>query len=61
MPGTPYFQMYIDANFEYRWRFVASNGRIICASCEAYKNSAECQQSIELVQRDTPPAAVFTP
>jgi uncharacterized protein YegP (UPF0339 family) len=61
MPRSPHFQMYIDANFEYRWRLVASDGRVLSKSCAAYKNSDECRQSIELVKIEAPPAAVLTP
>jgi uncharacterized protein YegP (UPF0339 family) len=32
----------------WRWRFKASNGRIISVSSEAYVNEADCDRSIEL-------------
>lgn len=32
------FEIFKDAKGEWRWRLVASNGRIIAASGEGYKN-----------------------
>lgn len=32
----------------WRWRFQASNGRIISVSSEAYVNESDCDRSIEL-------------
>jgi uncharacterized protein YegP (UPF0339 family) len=61
MQLSPRFQMYIDACFEYRWRLVASNGRVICVSSESYKNSEDCRHAIELVKLEAPPAEVLTP
>ncbi len=34
----------------WRWRLVASNGRIIATAGEAYVNFADCQRSIEITQ-----------
>lgn len=45
-----YFQIFVDAAGEWRWRLWASNGRIIADSGEGYKNKADCLHGIGLVQ-----------
>lgn len=36
------WEIYQDANREWRWRRIASNGNIVGASAEGYKNRADC-------------------
>lgn len=36
------WNIYTDARGEWRWRRTASNGRIVGASSEGYKNRADC-------------------
>ena len=36
------FEFYKDINGEWRWTRKASNGRIVGASSEGYKNRADC-------------------
>lgn len=47
----PSFLIYIDAKGEYRWHYQASNTKIIADSGEGYKNLADCDRGIELVQQ----------
>ena len=44
MAGVAYFKIYLDAKREYRWRFTASNGKIIAVSSESYVRKADCEQ-----------------
>jgi uncharacterized protein YegP (UPF0339 family) len=39
------------ARYGFRWRLVASNGRIIADSGEAYRNKAHCQAAIGWVKQ----------
>lgn len=51
------FQLYLDRNRQYRWRLVASNGRIIADSGEAYVNRGDCERAVNMVMdtnRSTP-------
>ena len=36
------WEIYTDANEEWRWRRKAPNGEIVGASTEGYKNRADC-------------------
>jgi len=52
MASRPYpsFLIYKDAAKEYRWRYQASNTKVIADSGEGYKNKADCQHGIDLVK-----------
>ena len=52
------FEIYKDARGEYRWRFKASNGRIIADSGEGYQNKSDCAGGIQLVKTHAPNAPV---
>ncbi|MEM0913513.1 MAG: DUF1508 domain-containing protein [Planctomycetota bacterium] len=52
------FTIYEDNAGEYRWRFQASNYRIISVSSEGYTNKSDCEASIGLMKRDAPSAPV---
>jgi uncharacterized protein YegP (UPF0339 family) len=43
------FEIYRDADNQYRFRLVAANNKIICSS-EAYRNRKDCLDAIELVR-----------
>lgn len=43
------FEVYADKRGEWRWRFAASNGRIICVSSEGYRTRRGCRRSLRLV------------
>lgn len=47
----PSFLIYIDERNEFRWRLQASNTKVIADSGEGYKNLADCEHGISLVQR----------
>lgn len=46
----PSFLIYKDAVGEFRWRYQASNTKIIADSGEGYVNQADCQHGIDLVK-----------
>lgn len=52
------FVLYKDARGEWRWRFKAANGNIICVSSEGYSSKQSAQQSIESVKKGTANAPV---
>lgn len=46
----PSFLIYKDARNEYRWRYQASNHKVIADSGEGYKTKKDCERGIKLVQ-----------
>ena len=44
------FVIYKDARGNYRWRLVASNGKIVADSAEGYVNKVDCKAGIQLVK-----------
>ena len=52
------FEVYKDNAGEYRWRFIAANGRIIATSSEGYKAKADCQHGIDLIKGEAQAARV---
>jgi uncharacterized protein YegP (UPF0339 family) len=44
------YQMYKDSAQQWRWRYVASNGKTIAISSEAYVNKEDCKRSIEIMR-----------
>jgi len=40
------FIIYKDKNLQWRWRLVASNGRIVADSAEGYQNRGDCLYQI---------------
>lgn len=53
------FVLYKDARGEWRWRFKAANGNIICVSSEGYSSKQSAQQSIESIKKGAPDASVI--
>ena len=51
--SVSYFFIYKDVNGEWRWRFVAKNGKTISISSESYHNLADCEHSVELMKEET--------
>jgi uncharacterized protein YegP (UPF0339 family) len=45
-----YYYIYKDTTSQWRWGFVASNGRVIAVSSESYVNKQDCLHSINLVK-----------
>jgi uncharacterized protein YegP (UPF0339 family) len=52
------FVLYKDTASQYRWRFIANNGRIVADSAEGYYNKTDAQNGINLVKSDAPYATV---
>ncbi len=47
------FNIYKDKADEWRWRLVATNGKIVADSGEGYVNKADCLHGIDLVKSST--------
>lgn len=56
--AEPKFEVYKDNRGEWRWKFRASNGRIIAVSSEGYINKQDCEHGIEIVKREAPTAKI---
>lgn len=54
--AEPQFEVYKDNAGEWRWRFRASNGKIIADSSEGYKNQQDCLYGRDLVKKEAPNA-----
>lgn len=52
------FESYQDNKKEWRWRFVSSNGRIICVASEGYRSESDCLNGIRLIQQEGQKAPV---
>jgi uncharacterized protein YegP (UPF0339 family) len=50
MEGAMRFERYSDALGDCRWHLLADNGNIIADSGEGYRNLADCDHAISLVQ-----------
>lgn len=52
MADRPYpsFLIYKDNAGEYRWKYQASNAKIIADSGEGYNRKADCQHGIDLIK-----------
>lgn len=44
------YEMYKDSAGDFRWRFIASNGRIVADSAEGYTTKAKCKAGIRIMQ-----------
>jgi uncharacterized protein YegP (UPF0339 family) len=58
MTGVSYFYIYTDNSGQWRWNFVASNGRTIAVSSESYHNLSDCEHSARLIKAESPSAPV---
>jgi uncharacterized protein YegP (UPF0339 family) len=47
--SKPNHEIYKDAAKEWRWRITASNGDIIAASCEGYKNKIDAEKNLRYI------------
>lgn len=56
--GTPHFEVFEDRGGEWRWRMIASNGRIVADSGEGYSSKSAARRAIENVQSDAEVADV---
>ena len=55
-----HYELYIDRAGEYRWRFVAANGRIVFICSEGYTTSKAALQSLRIAKLSAG-AAVIEP
>ena len=51
---TSKYQIYTDKAGFWRWRYIASNGRIVADSAEAYHNKQDCLWGINLLKTSGP-------
>lgn len=52
------FDVYEDEAGEWRWRFKASNGRIMADSGEGYTKRGDCEAAIATIKKEIPTAPV---
>ncbi len=52
------FEVYADKSGEFRWRFLAANGKAVASSGEGYKDKRDCLRGIEIVRELAPAAGV---
>jgi uncharacterized protein YegP (UPF0339 family) len=52
------FDVYEDRAGQYRWRLVASNGRIVADSGEGYTNAANAREAAQRIRDRAPDAAL---
>lgn len=45
-----FYTIYQDQQRQWRWRYTASNGRIIAMSSEAYWNKQDCLSAIAIMK-----------
>ncbi len=50
MSGVAYYHVYADSRGEWRWRYIATNGRTVADSAEGYINRADCLRGIEIMK-----------
>lgn len=51
------FEIFLDEQGNYRWRFQANNGNIMAKSAESFVNRANCEHSILLLKQQSPKAS----
>lgn len=52
------FVVYKDRVSQYRWRFIADNGKIIADSGEGYINRSDCIHGIGIIKKEAPTSGV---
>lgn len=52
------FEMYVDADDQWRWRLRHDNGNIVADGGEGYTSKQNCRGGIESVKRNAPDAPV---
>lgn len=48
--GTPHFEVYEDRGGQWRWRMIATNGRIVADSGDGYSSKSNARAAVENVQ-----------
>ncbi len=52
------FTIYTDKQNDFRWKFTASNDRVLARSSEGYVRKEDCLSALGLVQKDIPGGTV---
>lgn len=52
------FELYHDEKGEFRWRLRASNGRIIAACGEGYRNKQDCLNELLMIKQHAAAAMI---
>jgi uncharacterized protein YegP (UPF0339 family) len=52
------FETYQDAKEQYRWRLKATNGQVIAASGQGYKDKRDCDNAIDVIKKGAEKAKV---
>lgn len=47
------YRIFRDLNYQWRWRLVAANGKILANCGEGYHNKSDCLHDIGLVKLST--------
>jgi uncharacterized protein YegP (UPF0339 family) len=55
----PSFFIYKDTAGEYRWRYQATNGKIIADSGEDYVTKADCRRGLDLMIATNPHTPIW--
>ncbi|MGI2176002.1 YegP family protein [Shewanella frigidimarina] len=59
MSSVSYFYIYKDVSKQWRWKFVAKNGKTISVSSESYHNLLDCEHSVSLMKGEGPSSPVI--
>lgn len=51
------FEIYQDEQGDFRWRFLANNGKTLAISEEGFHNRLNCEHSIILLKQQAPRAS----
>lgn len=57
--NEPEFNVYRDQTRRWRWRLVASNGRIVADSGQSYGRRNECVEAVNRTRRIANNAAIY--
>ena len=52
------FEIYKDAELEFRWRFKANNGKVLAESADGYKNQDNREHAIMLIKQQVTNARI---
>lgn len=48
------FEIYFDKRGDFRWRYIAANGRVLFACTEGYKKRADMEYTLGIAQKGAP-------
>jgi uncharacterized protein YegP (UPF0339 family) len=58
MANVEHIEVYRDASGEWRWRWVAANGRRMADSGEGYENRSDCLEAARYIAGTEPPVVL---